>query len=159
MSLTKGPGIDGRRSIKPAPILRPKHGSGLTDGATPRFGVAKPAPDGMVSTMPFRGDGTGYGEGGSNRLPNLQERFGKPTHVRGPRKTNGAPKTRGGTAKGKRILGKVGAGLGAAAAVAGAAYAASRTRDPNAIRPQDRLGPTNSNDFANWDPFKDMGGF
>lgn len=96
MSLTKGPGIDGRHTTGPEPL----------------FGVQEPNRPGYVSTMPFPGDG-------QTPWPS-----GKPAHARGPRKTNGAPKKRGGKSKGKSIYGKVGAGLGAAAALAGTAYAA-----------------------------------
>jgi hypothetical protein len=152
-NLTKGPGIDGRGA--------PMFGEDLPTGGRPRFGVAKPAPEGMVSIMPFPGDGvTPFPEDRKQMTrPEKIEKFGRPT-VKPPRK--GPPKKRGGTAKGKSIFGKVGAGLGAAAALgagAAAAYGANKlSTSPDGIRESDRLGRhTDHGEFKAWDPYRDIG--
>jgi len=155
-NLTKGPGIDGRGA--------PMFGEDLPTGGRPRFGVAKPAPEGMVSIMPFPGDGvTPFPEDRKQLTrPEKIEKFGKPTV--GPRK--GPPKKRAGGSKGKSIFGKVGAGLGAAAAVGAAAYGASQYSNPDAIRPADQkiandmiadhYRPVDNSWTHTWDP-TDMG--
>ena len=164
MKLTKGPGIDGNRG-KPQLTKGPGiDGRGapmfgdLPPGGKPRFGVAKPPPEGMVSIMPFPGDGvTPFPEDRKQMTrPEKIEKFGKPTV--GSRK--GPPKKRGGGAKGKSIFGKVGAGLGVAAALgagAAAAYGANQLRTSDQIREADRLGrATDIRDFKDWDPYKDI---
>ena len=154
MSLTKGPGIDGRD---------------LPPGGKPRFGVSKPPPAGMVSTMPFAGDGiTPFpevstmpfpGDGRENPVEDrrrpiltreeLEQRVGKPT-IRPGRK--GPPKKRGGSAKGKSLIGKVGPGIGAAAVLAASAYGASRYNNSSGITPEDVA--YNRNQFNPDDPFR-----
>ena len=77
-------------------------GEDLPTGGRPRFGVAKPAPEGMVSIMPFPGDGvTPFPEDRKQMTrPEKIEKFGKPTV--GPRK--GPPKKRAGGSRGKAYL-------------------------------------------------------